>query len=150
MRTKKKEEAKRFLSDEKIKEVAQGLIQNKYFMSDQLPEHMKDQLHLVFMPLVFMKKDALKKMADWDVVCLYEENRLAMPRGINGLPIFPSCSMLTREDYKRVIEVEGKLRKAMNDALASDKGTDGRPPKAETANRRATGSKRRPPRPSAR
>lgn len=149
---KKVKEAKRFLTDEQVVEVAQGLIANKYFLSTQIPEFQQRQLmHMVFFPLSFMKKKDLNDMVTNDVVCLFEETKLAMPRSINGLPMFPSCRQMTREDYNRVMETERKLREAMNAVLVKrPEESDERNRKPETSHRRKPGSKRRSTRPSTR
>jgi hypothetical protein len=149
---KKVKEGKRFLTDEDVVEVAQGLIANKYFLSTQIPKSQQRQLmHMIFLPLAFMKKRDLNTMVTNDVVCLFEETGQAMPRGINGFPMFPSCRQMTREDYKRVLETEHKLREAMNAVLVKrPEESDGRHRKPETSHRRKPGSKRRSPRPSAR
>lgn len=153
MNTRKKvKEGKRFLTDKEVVEVAQGLIANKYFLSTQIPEmQQRNLMHIIFLPLAFMEKKDLKAMADNDVVCLYEETGQAMQRSINGYPIFPSCRQMTRVDYTKVVEVERKLREAMNAVLVErPEGSDGRNRKPEAAHRKRTGSKRRSPRPSAR
>jgi len=112
---KKNKSKVRYLSDVAIKELALGLVRNKYFCSDQLRN--AADVHMVFMPLVFLDKRTRKKIINDGVVHFYEEYSKASPRTINGYPCFMSMRMLTKLDYDDLRQVEQKLAKVLKEAL---------------------------------
>lgn len=89
---------------------------DKVFCSDQL--HKTDRVELVFMVAGFLDKKALAKMKKDNVVHFYEYMDRAMPRGINGKPMFTSCRMLTKKDYEVVRKLEADVRAAMVKAVS--------------------------------
>lgn len=89
---------------------------DKVFCSDQLRE--TDQAELVFMVAGFLDKKALDKLKKDNVVHFYEYMNKALPRGINGKPMFMSCHMLTKKDYAMLRKLESNIRGAMVKAVS--------------------------------
>jgi hypothetical protein len=102
-------------TDEELKKIVEDLIANRIYMSDQI----KDQgmLHMVFLVLAMMTEEQAKDFMEKDYAVCYEYLDKASPRQINGMPMFMSANFLTREEYKRVYEMEAEVRKAMKAAL---------------------------------
>lgn len=69
------------------------------------------------MPLALASKKDLKFMKDNNVSVLYEERSQAIPRSVNGLPIFASMRMMTLEDYNEAVAMYQKMKSAMDAAL---------------------------------
>lgn len=110
-----KNKTERYHSDEEIKNLAQDMVGNQVFCSDQMPN--VNHLHLVFLPIALMDKKQRDKFIKDGVVHFYEYTKESLPRMINGMPIFGSVRALTYADYQELIRIEGKLRAAMKEAL---------------------------------
>lgn len=111
----------RYLPDEQVMKFAQDILANRYFLSTQIHEsQLKNLLHIVFMPLAFLDKKAIKKMKDDDVVIFYEEvSKHVGGRSINGYPFFGSVAMLTRADWTQVHGALVVLQEAIKRASSS-------------------------------
>jgi len=106
------------LTPEQIKEVAKGMIQNRYLFSTQIPKGQESLFPIIFMPLAFASKKILKEMKDKRVSVLYEEISKAVPnRSINGFPFFPSMRTMTLEDYNEAVEMYERMKSAMDAAV---------------------------------
>ena len=101
-------------SDEKIREIARGIIDGSIFCSDQCPGKL---LGAVFMLLMFLEAEHLVEHKLRDISLLYETIDQAGPRSINGYPSFFSCKMLNGDEHKR-------LRKELKAMGAFDGQTD--------------------------
>lgn len=68
----------------------------------------------VFMPLAFMdggqKKSFQEDVASGKIGLIYEEMEKAMPRSINGYPIFMSMKYLSKDEADRFFEAIKQLR----------------------------------------
>jgi len=102
---------KRYHTDEDLKRLAKDMVGNQIFCSDQIPKH--ERLTLVFPIVAMMDKGAHRQMKKHNVVHVYEYYNKALPRGVNGLPMFMSCHLLTKQDYLKLREYEDKIRKAL-------------------------------------
>ena len=102
-------------TDEELKKLAQDLIGNRVFMSDQLRN--PADLTMVFFPLAMLDEETVQRLRDEKITHVYEYLDKALPRGINGYPMFMSCNLITEAEYKRVRELEQKMRQAMKSAL---------------------------------
>ena len=109
---------KRILTDEQVKEVAQGLLNNKYFISSMIAAgEGTDFLGCVFMPLGLMKIEQLEKLMEEGACIFYEEWSKAGPRSVNGYPIFFTMRYMSEEDYRLVDKFFFKLKETQ-EALA--------------------------------
>ena len=144
---KKQKKPVRYLPDEEVMKFAQDVLANRYFLSTQIQEsQLKNLLHLVFMPLAFLDKKALKKMKNDDVVIFYEEmSKHVGNRSINGYPFFASLRMLTRADWNQVHGALVVLQEAIKRASTSHelvmKDSNDASAKPPTASRKRTRSK---------
>jgi len=97
------------LTEEKVKELARDLYADKIFGSWMLPESQMDMLFMVFMVLIFMDDIQKKKMKRDNTFFFYEYYDKAGPRGINGMPSFMSCHILSGDDVKRIITKRNEI-----------------------------------------
>jgi hypothetical protein len=118
------------MTHEEVVKLARELVTNQVFMSDRIinPERM---LHLVFMPLAFLKKKDIALFKKEGVAHFYEYNRLATPRSINGLPMFMSCHRINSTDYARVIEKEREMRTALEEITNAKETTGALDPRTQ-------------------
>ncbi len=94
------------------KDMALGLV----FTSNHIREADLSAMATIFMPLVFMKPEELKKLREEDkAYVFFEYNDKAGPRSINGYPSFFSFSFLTKEEWDIVFEIYNKATKALED-----------------------------------
>lgn len=106
---------KRYLTDEEVIEVARGLHTRKYFISAVLDEEeMNRMLPLIFMPLALMDEDTWKKFEEDEAYVFYEEVSKALPRSIDGYPIFGSMRAMTMADYALVCSAAKQIDQALN------------------------------------
>lgn len=89
-------------ADEDLKKLAVDLYEGRIYTDRHLPAN--QTAGMVFMPLI------LGAFADWSdeekkqVGMIYEYIDKALPRGVNGQPIFGSFRMLNRHDVEIVQE----------------------------------------------
>lgn len=87
------------MTKEELRKFVLDVLSGAVFVSDQV-RRMEDIGH-VFLPVLF------GALSDWDrealkqIGILWEYNNKALPRGINGMPMFTSCRMMHVEDWKR-------------------------------------------------
>lgn len=101
-------------SDEVIREIAQGMYRGEIFTSMQISGN--TSLEMVFMPLIFMNEMQLRDIQESNIVHFFAYMSEAMPRSINGNPIFSSCYMLNQTDTNKVIEKYNSLKEAVENA----------------------------------
>lgn len=63
-----------------------------------------DEVPLVFVVLRFLTQEQLEKEAKDGVVAYYEYINKALPRSINGMPMFVSCRKLNKDQNNVVLE----------------------------------------------
>lgn len=100
------------LNDDNLKKLAVDLRAGKIFTDRDVSP--PDAIGMVFMPIVFMEMP--KKEAE-QVGLIYEYLDKAGPRSINGMPIFPSCRLLSKEDLTILCEYMKKLEQAERGVL---------------------------------
>jgi hypothetical protein len=81
------------------------IVEGKVFGSWSIRNPNTD-LHLVFMVLVFCKKEQIPE----DIGAIYEYMDSASPTAINGMPIFSSCRFLTQAEFKEVCEYTQEIK----------------------------------------
>lgn len=96
-------------TDEELKKLAIDIHKGAVFGSWAVEESM---LTMVFMALSLMDKSAIQDIQKYNPVHLYEYINKALPRGINGYPMFTSFSMLNKEEWATVRMYIEKLRAA--------------------------------------
>lgn len=106
-------------SNETICEIAKGIMSGSIFSSDQCPPRL---LTFVFMILALMGPKHLVENILRDITLYYEMMSKAVPRGINGYPIFLSCQMMNRDEHRRLRE-ELKAMGAFDGQSDSEPGT---------------------------
>ena len=113
--TKKKEKEKLFTyvpkTDEQLKELAKDIWSGKVFTSNQVQNH--NDLHIVFLPLVFMTEKQTSQLKKDKITLLYGHIKHALPRSVNGMPTFGSMGMLNESDHRKLVEIYDRIEKTM-------------------------------------
>lgn len=99
-------------TDAEIKAIAMDMIGNRIFTSDYCGT--VEEVGMVFTPLMMLGEDQRAKMTEENYTFFYEEYVKAMPRGVNGLPMFLSMKALNQSDHVRLIKVHTALRAALD------------------------------------
>lgn len=97
-----------------VREMAQGIVTNQYFVGSQAPV---DLWPMIFLPI------GLGALADVDIDTLgmvVEEWSRAGDRGINGFPIFMSCKLVHVDDWAAVDEKVAAAVAALGVALGNE------------------------------
>lgn len=118
----------RYLTDERIKEIAVGLVNGQWFCTDQMPSSSLPLFTVIFLPINFMKQKTLDEWKRDKVIHMAAPLSASVGgRAINGYPIFAEVTPLPEEDYRLIHELEMKMRKAMKQALegTEDGGQEG-------------------------
>ena len=100
------------MTPEEIKELATDTFKEKVFFSTMLREIDKHLLTSIFMPVMFMDNIQIKQLEKDEVVGFYEYFEKALPRSINGYPMFMSMKSITKDDLEKVQELVEKLTDA--------------------------------------
>ena len=118
-------------TDDELKTIARDIIDEKIFTDRHLGQDAGYMVQMVFMPVMLMgptanttgvEDEVAKKRIELEyevsrrdvetkyyeqylkeIGMIYEYMDKAMPRGINGYPIFGSCGFLSIDDYERMI-----------------------------------------------
>jgi hypothetical protein len=98
-------------TDEELKELALGLDHGRYFSSAHCRK--PEDVGLVFLPLA-MADDALTAdLQRMEVTFVYEDLSKALPRSINGMPMFLSMQFLNKADHQRLRTIKQKIEEAL-------------------------------------
>jgi hypothetical protein len=96
-----------------LRDLAEDIYKGSVFTNRHIGE--MEMLTTIFMPLGFMKKKDLSNLKGAGMIFEYLEK--ALPRSINGYPMFMSFNCLNRKDtvkvwnyYKEIKEVLNKLK----------------------------------------
>lgn len=106
-------------TDEELKQIAKDLYAGKIFTDRHLKQHEMSMLNFVFMPLAFLNEKekeefrATAKAGQFGLI--YEYIDKALPRSINGLPMFTSMRLLSKDDTEKVNEYYESVVKVMED-----------------------------------
>jgi len=84
-------------TQKQLKQIAVDLAEGKIFSNLHLRN--QEELSGVFMVILFMDQEQLQKIADNDVVFIYEYLDKANPLSVNGMPTFFSMRYLTKYDF---------------------------------------------------
>ena len=98
-------------TDSEIKEIAKGIYTRSIFSS----VHIRDakDIRIVFIVLTFMDSEHSEELKKIDIGMVYEYMSEALPRCINGMPMFMSARMLDMGDAKKVMEKYREIKEAM-------------------------------------
>lgn len=94
---------------EKLKKIAKDMWAGKIFTNQQI-QH-KDDLGLVFMPLLFLRKEDVDYFKKIQVEFVYEYLTEAGSRSINGMPTFFSCRTLSKDESEEMWEYYNEFKK---------------------------------------
>ncbi len=84
-------------TEKDLKQIAVDLAEGKIFSNF----HLRDQNDLTgtFMVMLFMEPDQLKKLADEEIMFIYEYMDKANPLSVNGMPTFFSMHYMNKYDF---------------------------------------------------
>ena len=99
-------------TDAEIKATALDMVGNRIFTSDQC--RTIEEIGMVFLPLAMCDEAARADMIEKDYTFFYEDYSKALPRGINGLPMFTSMKCLNSTDHQRLRDVYRAMRRALD------------------------------------
>jgi hypothetical protein len=104
-------------AEEELKQIAKDIYAGNIFTSNHMKPEDQGIMQLVFLPLTFIdgqeREDLLAAAKNEQIGCFYERYTEALPRQINGYPIFMSMSALNKEDVKKVEEYIKKVGELM-------------------------------------
>lgn len=87
------------MTEEQLKAFVREVLNNNIFLSSYIPEDQKPRmLSSVFMPLMLGGAAQLESVAD-DIGIFWEYYDKALPRSINGFPIFGSMRVMHKDDW---------------------------------------------------
>lgn len=76
-------------------------------------------LPLVFMPIMFLSEELKNLLIEQKVEVLYEEVSKALPRSINGFPLFASMLTLTGDEWRLVLSLYENAKAAVDAVLGN-------------------------------
>ena len=92
------------LTEAEVKDLALRIFRGEVFTSSQVRKEDWELLRIIFMPLGMMEDKDIARLSKQGAVLLYADMEEAMPRSINGYPIFPSFSWINKEDAEKVTQ----------------------------------------------
>ncbi len=101
-------------TDREIKDLALGVYKREIFTSAQIEKGYENMLHLIFMPLVFMKQEQIDEMQEHGVFLFYANMSDACPSSCNGYPSFLSMGYLDKDDAERMWDKYEAIKKAID------------------------------------
>jgi len=93
-------------TDEELTEIAKKIHAGAIFTSASIPADHHHMLGMVFMPLMFADEALQESFKEDPPHLVYAEMSKALPRGVNGYPMFPECAFLNEREW---MFVRGKL-----------------------------------------
>lgn len=95
---------------EELKKLALDTLHGEVFTDVQVEP--KEMIYTVFVPLALMNGKQRQDFAAKKPYRIYEYINKAMPRSINGMPVFGSFSYLLEDESKYVEGILDELREA--------------------------------------
>jgi len=102
------------LTDEEIKKLADEIYRGLIFTDRHIQN--PDDISRVFMPLVLMKEEQIEEFRANPPGMIYEYMDKACPMSINGMPMFLSFRLLSKEDAKKVDKKYIQIKEAVEKA----------------------------------
>lgn len=87
------------VSDEKLREFVLGVLEGSLYTSDQVRD--RNLLSMVFLPLALGALNGWREDQLKEIGVLYAPMSAALPRSINGYPIFGEFCLLNKDDWAR-------------------------------------------------
>jgi len=113
------------LPAEKIAELALGIFKGAIFTDAQVAKSDWYLLPIIFMPLALLTGKLRKEFAAHPPAMLCGRMAEALPRSINGYPIFVNMQIIYAQDTKLIVALYKKLRAATEEILETkSEGTD--------------------------
>lgn len=106
------------LADADLRALAKSVVMGDVFTSNHVTEREPGHLlTMIFMPIGFMDAALVKELVQCgEMHMAYANISDAMPRGINGYPMFMRCGFLRKGEYARFMSFYDEI-KAVVDAL---------------------------------
>lgn len=101
------------MTDQEVKQLAEDMYRGLVFTDRHLQR--KEDVSMVFIPLVLMGKELIDKLLKNPPGMIYEYLDKAGTMSVNGMPMFMSFKMVSTEDTKKVFEIYNKIRKFVED-----------------------------------
>ena len=105
------------LPQEQISTLALGLFIGEVFMNGQINEGDEHLMPMIFMPLALMSKEQAEAFNQHPPAMVCGRMQDALPRSINGYPMFTSMTMVYAQDAKLIRECWKKLQAAADEIL---------------------------------
>lgn len=99
-------------SDKDLLQIAKDIDNNVIFTTGHLRSHEQNMISMVFMPLSMIDRKELEALLLLGVSFFYAPNAKALPRSMNGLPIFAEYNILLPSDHKKMNDYYNKLQDA--------------------------------------
>lgn len=103
------------MSKEMIGKIAEDLFREKIFTDKHLGDSANTLLPQVFVPLTLMEPERIAPMID-DIGAIIEYYDKACQMAINGYPVFFSCQLVHKDDWKEIVEAYIKIKDAVEGA----------------------------------
>lgn len=91
------------MSDEMLRTFIQAFLGGQIFTSMQIKN--PSDVVLVFLPLALGALSGYRPEGFENLGVIYEFHNAALSRGVNGMPVFPSCRLMHKLDWARAVKV---------------------------------------------
>lgn len=99
------------MSDQDIKKLAEDMYKGLVFTDRHIEN--KEDIVRVFMPIILAGESIISELRKNSPGMIYEYMDKAVPMGINGMPIFFSFRIISKEDTKKVFDYYYKIKNAI-------------------------------------
>lgn len=89
-------------ADNELKQIAVDIFDSKIFCDRHIPKEEFERIRQVFMPIILGAFKDMSVEEFMDIGLIYEYYSKALPRGINGMPMFTSLQILSQEETKKM------------------------------------------------
>ena len=107
-------------TEDEMNQLAVNIMESRIFTSDMLGPDTEQMLSMVFVPVMFIDRKSKDRMLEHDITLFYENYAVALPRGVNGYPMFMSMKMLNRADHARLNKKLVKMYKLREQLLSGE------------------------------
>lgn len=99
-------------NEQELKQIAIDLHSGNIFSDRHLTN--PEDISSVFMILSLLNKKQTKKLIDSEPGMIYEYIDKACPMSVNGYPTFLSYQILTKDEFKKMLEYYNKIKDCVN------------------------------------
>lgn len=100
-------------TNEELTELARQLYRGEIFTSTQVRKEDLSSISMIFLPLAFAADVLRETIANQKPEVVYAKMNDALPRGINGYPMFTSCAFFNKAEWDFVYDKFLAIKKAM-------------------------------------